>query len=100
MRLFFGKALRRPICQAFSALCGYLNDIVDVHEMTWGTYMTLVGTNIYREHTVYSITDEQPPQDWTGYHVLCDGLEGGYLGETELQCGVYGHDVMFIKRGA
>lgn len=96
MRLFFGKELRNPIIEAFKTIWRYYDSVFDIKETELTEYESMVGTNTYRNNTLYCITD----RPFARYH---DSLEisscicGGYLGSTELQCGVLNENKFFEK---
>ena len=98
MRVYFGKELRQPIYDAFLIIRNYLDNTFDIKESLWGSYKSKVGVNIHRKHTLYAITDQK--YDSFGEKLsIWNALSGGYLGSTELKCGMLGIDVMFEKAG-
>lgn len=98
MKVYFGKELREPICEALKLIRMYLDDAFDIKQTTLSNYESKVEADSFREHTIYAITDLSPAQ----YHwetVISKSLCGGYLGSTELKCGILGQDKFFEKEG-
>ena len=88
MKVYFGKELRVPICEALKLIAAYLDKEFDIKESTLASYESHLSDNETRTRTLYAITDSQPEQ-WEWTHDLYNCFCGGYLGSTGLECGIY-----------
>lgn len=94
MKAYFGKELRVPIHDAFVIICDYFNRMLDVKKTTLSAYETKVESNAYRNNTVYAITDSKPAR-YADRHEIFSCIKGGYLGSTELKCGLLNNKGLF-----
>lgn len=96
MRMFFGKDLRQPICDAFKIICSYLDNTFDITVVTKSAYETRLENNTNRIHTLYAMTD-QKYTSYSGRFTICNVLEGAYMGSVELQNGILEDRLFFEK---
>lgn len=94
MKAYFGKELRVPIHDAFVIICDYFNRMLDVKTTTLSAYEARVANNACRNNTIYAITDSKPVQ-YAGRNEIFSCIKGGYLGSTELKCGLLNNKGFF-----
>lgn len=94
MKAYFGKELRVPIHDALAIIRDYFNRMLDVKKTTLSAYEAKVANNTYRNNTVYAITDFKPAQ-YTARNEIFSCIKGGYLGSTELKCGLLNNKGFF-----
>jgi hypothetical protein len=94
MKAYFGKELRVPIYDAFVIICDYFNKMLDVKTTTLSAYEEKAANNACRNSTIYAITDSKPAQ-YTDRNEIFSCIKGGYLGSTELKCGLLNNKGFF-----
>lgn len=94
MKAYFGKELRVPIHDALAIIRDYFNRMLDIKKTTLSAYESKAASNSYRNNTVYAITDSKPAQ-YTDRNEIFSCIKGGYLGSTELKCGLLNNKGFF-----
>jgi hypothetical protein len=94
MKAYFGKELRAPIHDALVIICDYFNRMLDIKKTTLSAYEAKVASDSYRNNTVYAITDSKPSQ-YADRNEIFSCIKGGYLGSTELKCGLLNNKGFF-----
>lgn len=94
MKAYFGKELRVPIHDAFVIICNYFNRMLDIKKTTLSAYEAKAANNACRNNTIYAITDSKPDQ-YADRNEIFSCIKGGYLGSTELKCGMLNNKGFF-----
>ena len=97
MRVYFGKELRQAIHDAFLVVQQYLDDVLDIKEVSCQDYDTKFDSDITRNHTIYAISDQVCTKYAYQRETIFYFVDNMYLGSTELKSAYMGKSQMLHR---